>query len=250
MAKPATTPQQRTDYGIDAPKVLRNLFLFGALAVALIFVTPTILRLGNVEIAWHQSLGWMGGGMLTGALLMLFYVKVGKFSHRDTMLALHAWRGDEQVLDVGCGRGLLLAGAAKRLTTGGHATGMDIWSNEDMGGNSEPATQRNLEIEGICDRCTLVSEGAQNMPFADGSFDVIVSNLCLHNIYDKPTRQKAVAEIARVTKPGGVALISDYKLTGEYADQLRHSGFGVRRQWGNVLSTFPPLRIVVARKPA
>ncbi len=65
--------------------------------------------------------------------LYLFYVKSGKFGHREVMLSLHEWRGDEQVLDVGCGRGLLLAGAAKRLagTGGGHATGLDIWSNED-----------------------------------------------------------------------------------------------------------------------
>lgn len=239
----------KPDYGIDAPKVLRNLFFFGGLAIVLIFVTPRIVHFGNVEIVWHEALAWMGGFVLAQAFLMLFYVKVGKYGHRDTMLGLHSWRGDEQVLDVGCGRGLLLAGAAKRLNDRGHATGIDIWSNVDMGGNSEAATLRNVEIEGVAVRCTLVSEGAQAMRFADDSFDVIVSNLCLHNIYDKPTRQKAVAEIARVLKPGGLALLSDYKLTGEYAEQLKTARFEVERRWGNLLSTFPPLRIVIARKP-
>ena len=239
----------KPDYGIDAPKVLRNLFFFGGLAIVLIFVTPRIVHLGNVEIVWHQALGWMGGFVLAQAFLMLFYVKVGKYWHRDTMLGLYSWRGDEQVLDVGCGRGLLLAAAAKRLGAEGHATGIDIWSKVDMGGNSEAATLRNVELEGVAGRCTLVSEGAQAMRFADDSFDVILSNLCLHNIYDKPTRQNAVAEVARVLKPGGLALLSDYKLTGEYAEQLRAAGFSVERRWGNVLSTFPPLRIVVARKP-
>ena len=239
----------KPDYGIDAPKVLRNLFFFGGLAIVLIFVTPRIVHFGNVEIVWHEALAWMGGFVLAQAFLMLFYVKVGKYWHRDTMLGLHSWRGDEQVLDVGCGRGLLLAGAAKRLNDRGHATGIDIWSNVDMGGNSEAATLRNVEIEGVAVRCTLVSEGAQAMRFADDSFDVIVSNLCLHNIYDKPTRQKAVAEIARVLKPGGLALLSDYKLTGEYAEQLKTARFEVERRWGNLLSTFPPLRIVIARKP-
>jgi ubiquinone/menaquinone biosynthesis C-methylase UbiE len=98
-------------------------------------------------------------------LLFLFYVKVGKFHHRDRMLSLHTWRGDEQVLDVGCGRGLLLAGAAKRLGGSGTATGIDIWSNEDVGGNSEAATHHNLELEGISDRCTLLGVPAQEMPF-------------------------------------------------------------------------------------
>jgi ubiquinone/menaquinone biosynthesis C-methylase UbiE len=167
------------------------------------------------------------------------------------MLSLHAWRGDEQVLDVGCGRGLLLAGAARRLTTAGAAaTGIDIWSTVDMGGNAEAATRRNLELEGVSDRCTLLGVPAQEMPFPDASFDVIVSNLCLHNIYDRPTRQKAVEQIARVLRPGGVALISDYKKTGEYADGLRSAGLNVKRIWGNPLYTFPPLRIVVAHKPA
>ena len=97
--------------------------------------------------------------------LFLFYVKVGKYHHRDHMLSLYDWRGDEQVLDVGCGRGLLLAGAAKKLDQGGAATGNDIWSQVDMGGNSEKATQHNLDLEGVTPRCNLLSVGAQEMPF-------------------------------------------------------------------------------------
>jgi len=96
-------------------------------------------------------------------------------------------------------------GAVKRLVAQGgtgRGTGLDIWSNQDMGGNSEAATRRNLELEGISDRCTLVGVPAQDMPFADASFDVIVSNLCLHNIYHRPTRQRALQQIARVLKPG------------------------------------------------
>src|ERR1700760_2925712 len=110
-----TSLKQRPDYGIDAPNVLRNLFVFGGLAVLLTFVPPRLLHVGSVTIEWHTSLAWMGGFLLAEAFLMLFYVKVGKYWHRDTMLSLHNWRGDEHVLDVGCGRGLLLVGAAKRL---------------------------------------------------------------------------------------------------------------------------------------
>jgi ubiquinone/menaquinone biosynthesis C-methylase UbiE len=164
------------------------------------------------------------------------------------MLAAHSWRGDEQVLDVGTGRGLMLIGAAKRLSVG-HATGIDIWNKEDLSGNSAAATQDNLEIEGVANRCTLVNEGAQRMSFPDATFDVIVSNLCLHNIYDKSTRQQACREIARVLKAGGVAIISDYKLTGEYAETFRQSGLTVKRKATEWLRTFPPLTTVVARKP-
>ncbi|MEO6924753.1 MAG: class I SAM-dependent methyltransferase [Bryocella sp.] len=237
----------KTDYGVDAPNVMRNLFLIGAACVLLAIFLPSPMTFGQVTVYGKGMFGWAGGFCLVEGCFFLLYVKYGKFRHRDFMLRMHAWSGSERVLDVGCGRGLLLAGAAKRLTTG-HATGIDIWSNTDMGGNSEAETLRNLEIEGVASRCTLLSVGAQEMPFADGSFDVIVSNLCLHNIYDKPTRMKALEEIVRVLAPGGQALISDYKLTGEYAKEFERMGLEVERKWGSWLTTFPPLRVVIARR--
>jgi SAM-dependent methyltransferase len=240
----------RPDYGIDAPNVLRNLFLIGIACLLFGIFGPHEIHLGRVTFLPRSMFFWTGTILVIEGLLFLFYVKVGKLHHRDRMLSLHTWRGDEQVLDVGCGRGLLLAGAAKRLSGGGTATGIDIWSNVDMGGNSEAATHHNLELEGISDRCTLLGVGAQEMPFADGTFDVIVSNLCLHNIYDRETRGRALQQIVRVLKPGGVAIISDYKRTGEYAERFRHSGLIVESRWGNPLYTFPPLRVVVARKAA
>jgi len=118
-----------------------------------------------------------------------------------------------------------------------------------MAANSALATERNLELEGVRQLCTLVSKGAQEMPFADGSFDLVVSNLCLHNIYDRGTRRRAVEQIARVLRPGGVALISDYKLTREYARQLHELGLSVSKRRGSFLTTFPPLTVVIARKP-
>jgi arsenite methyltransferase len=239
---------ERPDYGIDAPNVLRNLFLFGVLCLLLGFFLPHFVRVGQITFLPRPMFRVTGALLVAEAFLFLFYVKVGKYHHRDRMLALYNWRGDEQVLDVGCGRGLLLAGAAKKLDRGGAATGIDIWSQQDMGGNSAAATLHNLDLEGVTSRCKLISMPAQEMPFPDAAFDVIVSNLCLHNIYDRPTRLLALEQIIRVLKPGGVAILSDYKLTGEYAGQLRKAGLTVERRWGNPLYTFPPLRIVVARK--
>jgi hypothetical protein len=51
-----------------------------------------------------------------------------------------------------------------------------------------------------------------------------------------------------VLKPGGVAIISDYKLTREYQRTLRAAGLQVERKKPNLLTTFPALTIVVARK--
>ena len=58
------------------------------------------------------------------------------------------WRGDEKVLDVGCGRGLFLIGAAERLTTG-KATGVDIWQSEDLSNNTGDAVMANAKAEGV-----------------------------------------------------------------------------------------------------
>ena len=245
----AIDQSKKPDYGVDAPNVLRNLFLIGAACLLVGIFGPHQIHLGEVDFLPHPMLLGTGTLLVLEGILFLFYVKVGKYHHRDRMLSLHKWRGDEQVLDVGCGRGLLLAGAAKLLSGGGKATGIDIWSNVDMGGNSEAATLYNLELEGIGDRCTLLGVPAQEMPFPDRTFDVILSNLCLHNIYDRETRRRALEQIVRVLKPGGVAILSDYKLTREYAAQLQTAGLLVLRRWGNPLYTFPPLRIVVARKP-
>jgi arsenite methyltransferase len=240
---------QRIDYGVDAPNVVRNLFLFGAACLLLsVVITPVIHVTNNLDLGLRVPLRWTGGWLILEGLWFVLYVKYGKFKHRDMMLGLHTWRGDEQVLDVGCGRGLLLAGAAKRLTSG-HATGIDIWSNVDLSGNAEAATLHNLQLEHVADRCSLLSVGAQEMTFPDASFDVIVSNLCLHNIYDTPTRKQALDQIARVLKPGGIALISDYKKTGEYAEHFRASGLTVTKKRGSFLTTFPPLTVVIARKP-
>lgn len=146
-------------------------------------------------------------------------------------------------------RDLLLAGTAKRLLTGGHATGIDIWSTEDLSGNAEAATLQNLELEGVATRCTVVSQSATEMSFPDTSFDVIVSNLCLHNIEDKSARMAALGQIAPVLRPGGVAMLSDYKNTGEYASELRRLGLEVEKRRKGMLTTFPPLTVVVAQKP-
>jgi arsenite methyltransferase len=241
-----TPMSKKPDYGIDAPGVIRNLFLLGMGCLLIGLLGPPTLQIGPVNLT-VQSFLYPAGSLLAPAGLMLLYALHGKFGHRDRMLAFHAWRGDEQVLDVGTGRGLMLVGAARRLSTG-RAIGLDIWNKEDLSGNSLQSTEHNLQLEAVTDRCSLVSESADKMSFADGAFDVIVSNLCLHNIYDQAARHKACGEIVRVLRPGGVAIISDYKLTREYAKLFSQAGLQVERKPANWLTTFPPLAIVVARK--
>jgi ubiquinone/menaquinone biosynthesis C-methylase UbiE len=126
-------------------------------------------------------------------------------------------------LDVGCGRGLLLIGAARRLTTG-RAVGVDIWQAEDLSGNRPEATRENARREGVVDRVDVRDGDARQLPFPDATFDVVVSGMALHNIYQAAQRQQAVREVARVLKPGGHVAVVDIRHTGEYARVLRECG--------------------------
>lgn len=90
-------------------------------------------------------------------------------------------RGDERILDLGCGRGAVLLLAAQHLTTG-LAVGVDLWRRLDQSGNSLEATLRNALAEGVEDRVELHTADMMALPFADESFDLVVSNFAINNI--------------------------------------------------------------------
>ncbi len=236
----------RADYGIDAPHVIRNLILIG-LAFAAICLIWHRVTIAGITFILYPGLLWSAGWCIAPALLMLLYAKVGKFRHRNRILSYFPWRGDEQVLDVGTGRGLLLVGAAKRLTTG-HAIGIDVWNAEDLSGNNEQNLLHNLDVEGVRGKAEVQNQDAREMKFPDATFDAVVSNLCIHNIYEKAGRMKACKEIARVVKPTGVIVISDFRHMAEYRKNFQSLGLQVEYKSLN-WDTFPPLRILVARKP-
>jgi SAM-dependent methyltransferase len=235
----------KPDYGVDAPGVVRGLFIAAA-AVLLIALLFPRLHVGPVVFITRPMAWTTAPALALGGALMLLYAKWGKCRHRDRMLAMIAWKGNEMVLDVGTGRGLLMIGAAKHLTSG-RSVGIDIWSAKDLSGNRPEATLRNAEVEGVGARVEVKSEDATAMTFADATFDVVLSNLCIHNIPSREGRDKACREIVRVLKPGGTALISDFMRTGEYAGAFRGAGAQVERTGMDWL-TYPPLRVVTVRK--
>ena len=239
---------EKPDYGIDAPGVIRNLIVSGIAVLLLGWFVPS-LTIGPVTLILGRMSIWPGISLILGGVLMIVYAKVGKFLHRDRMLKMVDWRGDETVLDVGTGRGLLMIAAAKKLKSG-KSVGIDIWSKKDLSGNAMDKTLRNAEIEGVRDRVDVQNGDATAMKFADGSFDVVLSNLCIHNIPSRAGRDQACREIVRVLKPGGKAVISDFIHTADYVRAFKSAGAEATRGGMELLFTFPPLRIVEVRKVA
>ncbi|MBW4443379.1 MAG: methyltransferase domain-containing protein [Plectolyngbya sp. WJT66-NPBG17] len=86
------------------------------------------------------------------------------------------------------------------------------------------------------------------MSFADDSFDVVLSLLCLHNIAGETEREIACHEIARVLKPAGTALLSNYTNTAEYAKALAQAGLNVEKPKSYLLDAYGLMWMVVAIK--
>jgi ubiquinone/menaquinone biosynthesis C-methylase UbiE len=172
-----------------------------ALALALVLLVPAAAL-------------WLVFNLLQGRRLRI----------RDRFIKAVAWRGDEQVLDVGTGSGITLFGLAKRLTTG-KAIGIDIWL-PNAGGGTEHTFWKNAHAEGLERRVELQNVDARQMPYQDESFDVIVSTFALHHIgHSASDREQALGEMVRTLKPGGtIALCDIARMIDPAADFLRRSG--------------------------
>jgi len=161
-------------------------------------------------------------------------------------------RGDETVLDLGCGRGAVLLAAAKRLPRG-RAIGVDLW-RADQTDNSQEATLANATLESVADRVEVRTADMTALPLASESVDIIVSSLAIHNIATPAGRRQALDEAVRVLRPGGRLAIADLWETRQHADHLRELGWrNIKRRnlgwrmWygGPWFST----RLVTATKP-
>ena len=96
----------------------------------------------------------------------------------------------KRVLEVGCGTGLILERLAKYAD---EAVGIDL-----SPGMLDKARERGLTVE---------EASATDLPFDDESFDVVCSFKVLAHV---PDIEKALVEIARVTRPGGYMFLEFY----------------------------------------
>lgn len=250
MTEPAVPAKGRPDYGGGATRVPR-MALYGGLVFVVVGrmlsergvmqSVPEEARAGGVMI-------WMGLSVFLVGCVMLLESKVSKLILRERILNSISWRGQEQVLDLGCGRGLLLVGAAKRLESG-HVVGIPIRSLADPNGSGAEATLENARLEGVAERVELKDADARALPFAEASFDVVVSGLALHTLDDPRARESAICEIARVLKPGGQLALADIRHTAEYEKVLRSLGWQQTERWSPRLVFLTPVCVLRASKP-
>jgi arsenite methyltransferase len=226
------------DYGYDAPYAL---VMFGIVALVSGVIATIAWWHGASQVARITTVYFV---FFLGSTVSFFYTtRRGKFVEWEAILDRAGLRGDERVLDMGCGRGAVLTAVAKRLTDG-RVTGVDIWSTHDQSGNARDVTVRNASLEGVADRVDVETGDMRALPFPEASFDVVVSSLAIHNIKSNADRRRAIAEGFRVLKPGGRMLIADIRATSIYEDTLRTLGasnierrrLGWRFWWGNPIA--------------
>ncbi len=245
----AVSKSTRANYGIDAPSVVRNLTIAGIACMAAgLALRPLLAAQPKISTLLLICGLVVGCCLLFTAGLMVWSSKVGKLLFREELMDSLALHGDETILDIGCGRGLLLNGAARRLTTG-KAIGIDVWQTQDQSGNRPEVTLANARAEGVATRVEIKTADMRKLPLPDETVDVAVSNIAIHNIPDRQGRDEAIREIGRVLKIGGQVALVDLRNVDEYAQALKETGWQDVSVSGLRFKIFPPVRTVRGRKP-
>ncbi|MFQ6103654.1 MAG: arsenite methyltransferase [Candidatus Glassbacteria bacterium] len=127
--------------------------------------------------------------------------------------ALASLKEGETVLDLGSGAGLDCFLAARKVGEKGKVVGVDMTAEmiDKARENARKTGYENVEFR--------LGE-IENLPAADESFDIVISN-CVINL--SPDKEKVFEEAYRVLKPGGRLLVSDIVLQEELPARIRES---------------------------
>lgn len=119
----------------------------------------------------------------------------------------------ETVLDIGCGAGMDLLLAARRIGPGGRAIGID------MTDAMRDRALRSAAAAGLTNVEVYLAD-ATSLPIPDAGVDVVISNGVLNLV---PEKERAFAEIRRVLRPGGRLQLADIVLDAELGEDARRN---------------------------
>jgi arsenite methyltransferase len=119
----------------------------------------------------------------------------------------------ERVLDLGCGAGTDSLVAAQMVGPEGRVTGIDMTPEMLAKARAAAAELGATNIE-------FLESEAEQLPFADDSYDVVVSNGVIDLIPDKDA---VFAEIHRVLRPGGRMQIADVTIQNPVSEEGRRN---------------------------
>jgi arsenite methyltransferase len=127
--------------------------------------------------------------------------------------SLGALRPGEDVLDIGCGAGMDTLIAAQMVGPSGTVTGID------MTPAMAAKARRSVAEIGLA-TVTIVEGSAEELPFPDAAFDVVISNGVIDLIPDKDA---VFSEIARVLRPGGRIQVADVTIQRPVSEEGRRN---------------------------
>jgi len=135
------------------------------------------------------------------------------------------------VLDLGCGPGVISCELARRIGPDGRVTGLDVSAELIAVAGQIRTSEQAVNV-------TFATGSAYNLPFSDNQFDFIYARLLFQHLRDP---QRALAQVRRVLKPGGIFCLLDVDdnwtsfapASAAFIRFIRMAGAAQRRRGGN-----------------
>lgn len=172
-------------YGIDAPDYLISYSILSIIGIG--------MGLGfqfGVSKIWISSMGisiiisvsyCFGITFGVTVIMMLMSTLFFKYLTRRKLFMMLNLYGNENIIDIGCGRGFLIIELAKKLTTG-KCYGIDIFDSWGQSSNSIENTKHNANLANVTDKVEIEYGNVCEIPYPDNIFDIAVSSFVLHRV--------------------------------------------------------------------
>lgn len=201
--------EEKPEYGWYVGRLIIWFLVFGIIGLGLLLIGLFILGIfGIILIITGVTLliifMWPGIGLAAINLTIDGEFNLDKILNGVTTIKA------PHILDVGCGTGRTVIKLAKTIEDGGHITGIDIYDDFVISGNALETVQKNARIEKVEDKTTFINGSATEIPFENEKFDIVTLSSVLHEFHNIKDQEKAINEVLRVLKSGGILYIGEY----------------------------------------